>query len=148
MVHKIEHWGDEHHPKVFDLIRIALGAFLLMKGLAFMDNTAYLKDLIENQGVVHFSPGILETLVYYVTFAHLVGGTLIMLGTLTRLACVIQLPIVLAAVFLTGIFRDTVNSMIWPSIAALALLAMFTVIGSGPWSLDKYLAGWADMSTD
>ena len=145
MVHKIEHWGDTHHPKVLDLIRIALGVFLFLKGLAFMDNTAYLQGMIENQNVVHFSPGILMALVYYVTFAHLVGGTLIVLGVLTRFACIIQIPIVLAAIFLTSIFVESVNSMVWPSIIALVFLALFTVLGSGPWSLEKYLASWGDM---
>ncbi len=139
-VQKIEQWGDAHHPKVFDLIRIALGIFLLLKGLAFMNNTAYLKELIANQQAIHFSPDILMALVYYVTFAHLVGGTLIALGTLTRLACIIQIPIVFAAVFLTGIFQEPINAMLWPSLVALALLALFMVIGSGPWSLDNYLA--------
>jgi len=145
MVHKIEHWGDTHHPKVLDLIRIALGVFLFLKGRAFMENTAYLSDLIENQNVVHFSPGILMALVYYVTFAHLVGGTLIVLGTLTRFACIIQIPIVLAATFLTSIFVEPVNTLVWPSIIALVFLALFTVIGSGPWSLDKYLASLEEM---
>ena len=145
MVHKIEHWGDTHHPKVLDLIRIALGVFLFLKGLAFMDNTAYLADMIENQNLVHFSPGILMGLVYYVTFAHLVGGILIVLGVLTRFACIIQIPIVLAAAFLTSVFTEPVNNLIWPSIIALALLALFTIIGSGPWSLEKYLASWGDM---
>ncbi len=107
-----------------------------------MDNSAYLKDLIENQNVVPISPGLLMAMVYYVTFAHLVGGALIILGTLTRFACLIQIPIVLTAVFLTGIFQEPINTMVWPSITALILLALFTVLGSGPWSLDKYLAGW------
>jgi uncharacterized membrane protein YphA (DoxX/SURF4 family) len=141
-VHKIERWGDTHHPKALDLIRVALGVFLLLKGIAFMDNSAYLKDLIENQNVVPISPGLLMAMVYYVTFAHLVGGALIILGTLTRFACLIQIPIVLTAVFLTGIFQEPINTMVWPSITALILLALFTVLGSGPWSLDKYLAGW------
>jgi len=144
-VHKIERWGDAHHPKVFDLVRIALGIFLLLKGLAFMNNTAYLKELIENQQAIHFSPDILMALVYYVTFAHLVGGTLIALGTLTRLACIIQIPIVFAAVFLTGIFQEPINALLWPSVVALALLALFMVIGSGPWSLDRYLANLEDV---
>jgi putative oxidoreductase len=145
LVHKIEKWGDTHHPKALDLIRMALGAFLLLKGLAFMENTAYLKDLIENQNVVYISSGILMALVYYVTFAHLVGGILILLGTLTRLACIVQIPIVLAAAFLTSIFQEQINSMVWPSIVALVLLVLFTIIGSGPWSLDGYLAKWDDM---
>jgi uncharacterized membrane protein YphA (DoxX/SURF4 family) len=144
-VHKIEAWGDTHHPKVLDIIRIALGVFLLLKGLAFMENTAYLQELIENQTVVHISSGVLMALVYYVTFAHLVGGVLIMLGTLTRFACIIQIPIVIAAVFLSGIFVEPVNALMWPSIIALVLLSVFTVIGSGPWSLDRFLQSWGDV---
>jgi len=142
MVHKIERWGDSHHPIALDIIRIALGIFLLLKGMAFMDNTTYLQDLIENQNVVFISPWVLMALVYYVTFAHLVGGVLIAMGTLTRFACIIQIPIVLAAVFLTNIFQETINAVAWPSIVALVLLALFAVIGSGPLSLDRYLAKW------
>jgi putative oxidoreductase len=142
VVHKIEQWGDNHHPMFFDLIRIALGVFLLLKGLAFMENSAYLKDMIENQNVVAISSGLLMTIVYYVTFAHLVGGALIALGILTRFACIIQIPIVLAAVFLTDLFQSAINTVAWPSIIALAFLALFTIIGSGPLSLDKYLEKW------
>jgi putative oxidoreductase len=142
MVHKIERWGDNHHPMVLDITRIALGVFLLLKGLAFMDNSAYLKDMIEGQDVVPISSGLLMALVYYVTFAHLVGGALIAMGTFTRFASIIQIPIVLAAVFLTDFFTSPINAMAWPSIVALALLVLFTIIGSGPLSLDRYLANW------
>jgi len=142
LVHKIERWGDTHHPMFLDLIRVALGVFLLLKGLAFMENSAYLKDMIENQNAVAISSGLLMTIVYYVTFAHLVGGALIGMGILTRFACVIQIPIVLAAVFLTDIFQSPINTLAWPSIVALVLLVLFTVIGSGPLSLDRYLEKW------
>jgi putative oxidoreductase len=140
VVHRIESWGDSHHPKFLDIVRIALGAFLLWKGIAFMNNTEYLKELIIDQNVVDVSPGLLMSLVYYVTFAHMVGGILIGVGILTRFGCIIQIPIVLGAVFLTGIFNDPINAMVWPSIAALAALIMFLILGSGPLSLDKYLA--------
>ncbi len=142
LVHKIEDWGDHHHPMVLDVIRVALGVFLLLKGLAFMENSAYLQDMIESQKVAVISPGLLMTLVYYVTFAHLVGGALIAMGTLTRFACIIQIPIVLAAVFLTDFFQSPINTLAWPSIVALGLLVLFTIIGSGPLSLDRFLSNW------
>ena len=142
VVQKIERWGDSHHPGILDITRIALGVFLLLKGIGFMENSAYLKDLIENQHVMLVSSDLLMALVYYVTFAHLVGGTMIAIGTLTRLASIVQIPIVLAAVFLTDFFQSPVNTMAWPSIVALVLLVLFTVIGSGPFSLDRYLAKW------
>ena len=140
LVHKIENWGDTHHPKILDLVRIALGIFLLLKGIAFMQNTAYLRHLIEDQDVIDLSPEVLMVLVYYVTFAHMVGGILIALGIYTRLAAIIQIPIVLGAVFLTSIFQEPINTLAWPSITALILLVIFTIFGSGPISLDKYLA--------
>lgn len=143
MVHKIEIWGDTHHPKFLDLVRMALGVFLLLKGIAFMENSAYLKQIIEDQNAVYISSGLLIALVYYVTFAHMVGGILITLGTLTRFACIIQIPIVLAAVFLSSFFTSPINSLIWPSISALILLVLFTIIGSGPLSLDKFLSEMA-----
>jgi putative oxidoreductase len=142
LVHKIEKWGDNHHPMVFDLIRIALGVFLLLKGLAFMENSAYLKDMIESQNVVAISSGLLMTIVYYVTFAHLVGGALIAMGILTRFSCIIQIPILVAAIFLTDFFQSPINNLVWPSITALALLVLFMIIGSGPLSLDRYLEKW------
>lgn len=139
LVHRIENWGDAHHPKVLDIVRVALGAFLLFKGIAFMENTEYLKGLIADQNVINISNGILMALVYYVTFAHMVGGILIGLGILTRFGCIIQIPIVIGAIFLSGIFEDAINYMVWPSVAALIALVVFLFLGSGPWSLDRYL---------
>jgi putative oxidoreductase len=140
LAHKVEIWGDSHHPKYLDVIRIALGIFLTLKGVAFMENSTYLQQVIENQTVINISTGMLMVIVYYVTFVHLVGGVLITLGILTRLSALLQIPIVLAAVFLTGIFHEAINAMAWPSIVALVLLVIFAVIGSGPFSLDKHLS--------
>jgi len=140
LVHKIEIWGDRHHPKFLDIVRIALGVFLLLKGVAFMENSTMLRDLIENQNLTPVSPWLLITLVYYVTFAHIVGGILIALGTFTRFASLIQMPIVLAAVFLTGFFISPINALVWPSVTALLLLALFVVVGSGPLSLDHFVS--------
>jgi len=140
IVHKVEVWGDCHHPKFLDIVRIALGVFLLLKGIAFMENTAYLKELIENQNVIQVPSGLLVALVYYVAFAHMVGGIIITLGILTRFACIVQIPILLGAVFLTNIFNEPINNIEWLSVTALFLLILFTIIGSGPLSLDRYLA--------
>lgn len=138
LVHKIENWGDTHHPAVIDVLRIALGIFLLLKGVAFMDNTADLKGIIESQDSIEFSSGVLVALVYYVTFAHMVGGIMIALGILTRFSSIIQIPIVLGAVFVNNQLLSPINTQLWLSIVALILLVIFMIIGSGPLSLDRY----------
>jgi putative oxidoreductase len=139
LVQKIEVWGDNHHPKFIDFVRVALGIFLLLKGITFMQNSTSLENLIESQTLVHVSPGLLFAMVYYVTFVHMVGGILITLGIWTRFSCIMQMPIVLAAVFMTSLFQEPINTMAWPSITALMLLVLFAIIGSGPLSLDSYL---------
>jgi putative oxidoreductase len=144
VIHKIEKWGDSHHPRFLDIIRVALGIFLLLKGLGFMENSAALKSLIESQPDIAVSSGWLMALVYYVTFVHLVGGALIVLGIMTRFSSLMQIPVVFGAVFFIDVFQSPFNSDLLSSIAALILLVVFAVIGSGRWSLESYLESIGD----
>jgi putative oxidoreductase len=144
LIHKIEKWGDSHHPRFLDIIRIALGVFLLLKGLGFMDNTANLRSLIENRSDISVSPDVLMALVYYVTFVHLVGGTLIALGILTRFSSIMQIPVVFGAVFFINVFQSPFNTDLVSSVIALIFLVVFAVVGSGKLSLENYLANVCD----
>lgn len=136
---RIEHWGDAHHPKYLDLLRMALGVFLCFKGVEFASNNTLLNELIDRN--VPFSSFMLILLGHYVIFAHIMGGFLLALGLLTRFACLIQIPILIGAIIfvnfdLTNHFAETLISLL-----VLGLLVYFTIIGSGPWSLDKVLSG-------
>lgn len=139
LIHKIEKWGDSHHPKFLDIIRIILGIFLLLKGLGFMDNTASLQSLIESRADITISPTLLMAVVYYVTFVHLVGGTLIALGILTRFSALMQIPVVFGAVFFINILQSPFNTDLASSVAALIFLVIFAIIGPGKISLENYL---------
>lgn len=139
LIHKIEKWGDCHCPKYLDIIRVVLGIFLVLKGLGFMENTAYLKSVIENQTDITVPPDLLMALVYYVTFVHMVGGILIALGILTRFSSIMQIPVVFGAVFFINFLESPFNTDLVSSIAALLLLMLFTVVGSGRLSLERYL---------
>jgi uncharacterized membrane protein YphA (DoxX/SURF4 family) len=138
-LHKIERWGNRHHPAILDVLRIFLGVFLFLKGFAFMQNMAYLKWIIEDKGLFDLRPEVLTIIMYYVTFVHMAGGILITLGLLTRLSSLLQLPIVIGAVFFINIFKSDLNSDLWMSVFACVLLLLFTLIGSGPLSLDRFL---------
>lgn len=138
-VHQIENWGNTHHPKMLDLIRIVLGVFLIMKGVEFMHNTPFLLDLLLQNQSISLSPLEIAIILHYVTYVHMVGGILIFLGLFTRISSLLQLPIILGAVFYVNILRSFVNSELWLSIIVLALLLMFMIIGSGPLSLDNLL---------
>lgn len=138
-IHRIEEWGDSHHPKFLDLIRVLLGVFLFFKGLGFMENSSGLKTMIENQPDIAFSSGWLMALVNYVIFVHFVGGVLIALGLFTRFSALMQIPIVLGATIFINFLQSPFNTNLLTSITALVLLIVFAVIGSGKWSLEWYL---------
>lgn len=136
---KFEDWGNRHHPKLFDLVRFVLGAVLFFKGIMFYNNMPFLRDLIIDAKLLDFSPDVVTGILYYVTYVHLAGGALIFLGLVTRLASLLQIPIVLGAVFLVNIALSPINSELWLSVVILILLLVFVVIGSGPLSLDYFL---------
>jgi putative oxidoreductase len=137
---KIRNWGDLHHPKILDIIRMLLGLFLVVKGLVFFNNAGYLRYLIIENRAISQSPGMITAIIYYVTYIHMVGGALILLGLHTRAWAFLQIPIVFGAVFFVNIVSPYFNSELWLSILVLALLCLFTIIGSGPLSLDRLLS--------
>jgi len=140
VIHKVQFWGDAHHPKILDIIRMLLGLLLIAKGVEFLDNAASLRDLIIENEAVNQPQELITAIIYYVTYVHMVGGALIFLGLFTRLASIFQLPIVLGAVFFVNVMHSWVNSELWLSVISLALLVLFIVIGSGPLSLDGFLS--------
>lgn len=139
LINRLERWGDAHHPKWLDVIRIVLGIFLILKGMEYVKNMDQLGAIISNSGFL----GALSTglIAHYVVFAHIVGGLLITFGLLTRLACLVQLPILLGAL----IFINSSGSIYqpyterWMSLLVLLLLGLFIVEGSGPISIDDYM---------
>lgn len=133
-IQRMEHWGDTHHPKWMDFIRIALGVFLLLKGIEFADNMNKLMALMSG---LPFGNFMMVILAHYVLFAHILGGILLVTGLLTRLACLIQIPILLVALFLNIFNQFSELSM---SLLVLALLVYFLIIGSGRFSLDWYIS--------
>ncbi|PPK99648.1 DoxX family protein [Parapedobacter indicus] len=137
VIERIEHWGDAHHPRWLDVVRIALGIVIFLKGVTFLADTESLRQLIEQTHIKIYTWGI----VHYIAFAHLVGGILIAIGLLTRVAIGFQLPVLIGAVFFINSTRgfSFLNSELWISLVVLVLLVIFFVIGSGPYSLDHQM---------
>lgn len=137
LIQKIEHWGDTHHPSWLDFLRIALGIIIFLKGVTFLGNTESLRRLIEESHIQIYT----WSAVHYIAFSHLVGGILIAIGLITRVAIGFQLPILFVAVFFVNIARgfSFLNSELWFSLIVLVLLITFFIVGSGPYSLDQQM---------
>lgn len=135
LVQRVEHWGDTHHPQWLDIVRILLGVFLCYKGVEFLMNMGSMLSLITNK--MSFGSWTSMMMSNYIAFAHMLGGVLLILGVLTRFACLIQLPILLGAIFFVNsdLYRPF-SALILP-VLTLLLLIMFLVLGNGKLSFLK-----------
>lgn len=134
-IQSVEHWGDAHHSKWLDILRIALGVFLCYKGVDFLYHMSEFMSLMTAN--VPFSDLMLVLLGHYIVFAHIIGGFLMVLGVLTRFACLIQIPILLGAIIFINSSGELIRpySELFISVLILLLLVFFLIIGNGPWSV-------------
>ena len=141
IIHKVEHWGDLHHAKWLDIVRLLVGLLVFGKGVAFISDTEAQMSWIAQNNYFGFSGMLVLVLVHIVAFAHLAGGILITIGLLTRFAVAVQVPILLGAIFFVNLTRgfSILNSELWVSLCVLLLLLIFWVIGSGPYSVDAWM---------
>ncbi len=138
LIQRLEQWGDNHHPKWLDFIRIALGLFLCYKSVTFLIDTSYLVSLMNkaNMGVSSFMIVLFGQFIIIVT---LLSGIFMIMGLHTRIICMIQIPILIAAILLLNLKGTGVRSAVEFSltILTLAVLVGFLFIGDGPLSYDK-----------
>ncbi len=135
LVQRVEHWGDTHHPQWLDIIRIALGVFLCFKGADCLMNMSNLLGPIATRW--SFGSFSMMLMSNYIAFAQILGGILLVLGVLTRFACVINIPILLGAVFFinTSLYRPYEMLL---SVIVLLLLICFLVVGNGRLAFLKF----------
>lgn len=135
-IQRLEYWGDRHHPKWMDIVRMLLGIFLIIKGIQFSNNSSQLEGITAEWA--SFNSMFELMLHHYIIGAHLLGGALLAFGLLTRAASLIQIPILIGAVFFTGLRQYMLSpfSQIIPALITLVLLIYFAIIGNGPWSID------------
>lgn len=136
-IEKTMHWGETHHPAWLDPLRMVLGLILFIKGIFFIRDLEAIEQLVM-QANFEFYPFIIA---HYVAFAHLVGGLMIAMGLLTRVAIIFQLPVLIGAVFFVNASRNyySMESEFLLAIVVLILLIVFLVVGSGKYSLDRYM---------
>jgi len=135
-ISKIQRWGDAHHPAWFDFFRILLGFVLLWKGIQVaMNLDAFSKMMAESRLPASFAISFFAHLVILV---HIIGGAMIAIGTNTRAACLVQIPVLLGAIFYVNLPEDVLRpySELWLSVSVLIALVFFMVEGNGPLSVE------------
>jgi len=132
-VKSLNKWANAHTYLSVDLIRMALGVILFMKGVSFITNTQYLEDLLSP--IDKFGGGMI--FVHYIAFAHIMGGIIIFFGLLTRWAIIAQLPILFGAIIVNFIGEMHSQNLLL-SFFLLGISVFFLFYGSGKHSADYY----------
>jgi uncharacterized membrane protein YphA (DoxX/SURF4 family) len=118
-----------------DLVRIFLGVALCIRGVLFLIEPETLLELTQQP-----VPGVLG---YYVVGAHIIGGLLMAIGLFTRAAALIQIPVLIGAVFTLHIREGLFTQAQSLELATLVLflLVIFFVFGAGKHSLGYRMTG-------
>lgn len=127
-------WLEANNSLAYSFIRIFLGTALFIRGwIMFFDPATIAALAGEDKTYWWFS---------YITIAHLAGGFLLAIGFLTRLASLIQIPILIGAVFLIHLKQGllSVGQSLELSVLVLVLLLIYFVFGHGRLSVDGYIA--------
>lgn len=135
-------WADSRRDLWLDCVRIYLGVGLLARGLLLITNTStgFFVDMLQRANQPWLMTGLM---LHYVMLAHFIGGALLTVGFLTRLAALVQVPILAGAVFVVhrqdGLFA--MGQSLEFSALVLFLLVIYTISGAGKLSLDYVTFG-------
>lgn len=137
---KLIEWVESRRELWLDCIRIYLGLGLLARGVLLVTNagTGYFVELLQRSSVSWFTTGVV---LHYVILAHFIGGAMLTVGFLTRIAAGVQIPILIGAVFFVhrGEGLATTGQSLEFSALVLFLLCMIFVSGAGKLSLDHVI---------
>lgn len=137
---KISAW-DERYPFLFLSLRIVLGVILVFRGIFFITSIEPLFHLIRNSRLNELNMS--NTLALVVCWVHLLGGTLIILGLLTKISAWAQVPILLGAIVFINLNSSLARSYfeLLLSVFVLVLSTIFALGGGGKFSMDNYVKG-------
>jgi len=113
------------------IFRVILGLTLFIKGISFIRNKVLIETLISKNA-------ILEKLTFLnllIPFIHILGGFFILIGIYTRIAILIQIPIIIAAIiFLFNSGSDVYPKEIAFAVSILIMLVIYLIFGDGFYS--------------
>ena len=132
-LHDMIGWLDAHRDQAYSLIRIYLGVALAIRGLIMLSDPSTITSLSGAQQMY---------MIYsYVFMGHLIGGVLLAIGFLTRLAAFLQIPILAGAVFTIHLRQGlmTVGQSLELSSLVLFLLVIYFLFGPGLYAVDTHV---------
>lgn len=130
------HFGRKanNFEPAYELIRIFLGLAIFIRGILFISNQSLITNLAPDlDGAMVSLAGI-----HLIALVHLSGGFMLTVGFLTRIAALMQIPILAGAVFFVHLNEGLLvqSQSLELSIMVLFLLGLVFLFGGGRYSFD------------
>lgn len=122
--HHVTHKRVRRHPLWLEITRIVLSLVILWKGLEFIANIHVFTDIMMNSSVPIAI--LLSLLVHIIIVAHIFGAIALFTGSYVRVACILQMPVIIMALAFRSLAVDILNpyAAIWVSLAILSALVL------------------------
>ena len=122
--HHVTHKGEKRHPLWLEITRIVLSIVILWKGLEFVANIHKFTDLMMNSSIPVAI--MISVLVHLIIVAHILGAIALFTGTYVRLACILQMPVIIMALVFRNLADNILNpyAAVWVSVAILCPLVL------------------------
>jgi putative oxidoreductase len=131
----LDKWGEQNRDVGLLLVRLVLGAVLILKGYRFLFHT---NDIINMINTYHQS-SLTIYFAWLVILANLVGGIFILIGILPRVTAIIEIPILIGAMLL-NLEANVLNSSEWLlAFVTFFLIVYLYIFGSGKYSVGYLL---------
>ncbi len=130
-------------PRWLTIVRIALGFILFWKGITFIRDSSDLNLMLQRTSISMIDSNA-QWIAFLITYINLLGGLFIGVGLFTRTSSIVQIPILIGAIFFvnTGHGLEHGTGELILSIIVLILLILFVVKGSGAISADEYFRSY------
>ena len=134
---------SDSQPQWLTIIRIALGLILFWKGISFIRDSSDLQSMLHRMSIGAVDKNS-QWIAFMITYVSLLSGLFIAVGLFTKSSCLVQIPILIGAVFFVNT-KDGLNqstSELILSAVVLMLLILFAIKGSGVLSADEYFRSY------
>ena len=128
----LDTWSEKNDSVWIDILRMMLGIILIVKGFLFIIHISELNTEVEL-----YLPTMSAAAALTIAAIHLLAGFLILIGLATRFACLVQIPILFAAIVFVHFHSTAVE--LGATLLVFFLLLFFTLKGSGKFSAYYYI---------
>ena len=131
-------FGKARVDVALDIIRTAIGVALFIRGVLWAQDSGPVVSMITEGDMGVIGSAIF---IHFVIVAHIIGGLMLAFGFRTRVAAVIQIPVLIGAVGIAflrgGLFMADQSFEL--AMLVLVILVVLALFGSGTYSLDHFI---------